>query len=141
MLHYLKSFGKEHWETTKCVLRYLNGTSHYYHLRSSRKSKLDIQVYSEALRLRGRSQLPFRYTDNCEQPSTCLENKEIGSSCSSSTDAEYIVLAETTKWAKWAFSVPQGLGYYIKFPIIIHVDNQSSIHNANNNRGTKKKNF
>jgi len=133
LAQYNNAYGQSHFKAAIQILRYLKGSSQLY---------LEIQPKDPLPILYGFSDAD--YAANVDRKSTSGSMFFLGgspitwNSCKqriiavSSTESEYIALADTSKECMWIRSFLEELKCKQLEPTTIYVDNQSTIHLANN---------
>jgi len=127
---FLSNSGKEHWEGVKWILRYLKSTSKM-HL-SFKRSNLTLQGFSDADLggdLDGRKSTSYIFT--LDGTTISWKSKLHRRVSLSTTEAEYIAIAETAKEMIWLKNLLKELGKRQDEPSLFS-DNQSAICLAKN---------
>ena len=124
--------GRSHWEAVKWILRYLNGASNVC-LTFTKTKEFDIEGFSDSDysadldKRRSVSAYVFRVGGNTVSWRSCLQQVV----ALSTTEAEYMALAEATKEGIWLLSMCEELGFKTD-SFKLNCDSQSAICLAKN---------
>ena len=127
----------QHIGALKCVLRYLAGTKGYGIIyKNSSESANNLNIFH------GYADAAFANQDDCKSTSGYVfiasggaitwRSKKQTTVAQSSTEAEYIALAEAAREACWLRNLYDELGYSQSNPTLIRGDNNGSIAMARN---------
>lgn len=136
---FLDSFGQEHWQAVKRILRYLKGTRNYGITFGNSGSYTSVTGFTDAdyagcLETR-RSRSGFVFLLNGGP--ICWSSQKQSIVALSTAEAEYIALTHGTKEALWLRQMLKDLEYPCE-SIPIYVDNQSAIKQAKNTEFHKR---
>ena len=133
MSQFFNSYGKEHWNAVKYLIRYLIGTRDHGIVFGNSGSSIDIQGYSDSdyagcIETR-RSRSGFVFLLN-EGPISWSSQRQSVVAVST-TEAEYVALHHCTKETIWLCQMMSALKFY-EGCILSFADNQSAIKLAKN---------
>ncbi|MCO5582546.1 hypothetical protein L7F22_036443 [Adiantum nelumboides] len=128
---YMSNLGKKHWESVKCILRYLKGTKDLCICFG--KSETCVHGFTDANFARhpdyrkSTSRYVFTFTGGAVSWISRLQKCV----ALSTTEAEYVAATEASKEALWLMRLVEELGIKSQVPVL-HCDSQSAIMLARN---------
>ena len=137
---YMANPGPQHWKAARRILRYLKGTLKLGIKFCGRVNGIDIYLYSDA---------SFAMCVDTRRSVTAFtvywnngivnwESRTQPSTARSTTEAEYMAMAEATSESIWIAKVAQDLGIPIHGPITLFEDNSGAIALANTRKHMRR---
>ena len=137
---YMANPGKQHWKAARRILRYLKGTPKLGITFSGNRNSIDISCYADAafapcIDTRRSTTAFVVYWNNA--PVT-WESRTQPTVAKSTTESEYMAMAEATSELLWQLSVARDLQIGVYGPITLFEDNQGAIALANTRKHMRR---